>query len=60
MVTVLKTKDPNTSKAFDAFDPFHKNEILEMRPASQWGGRQQRALDTLRENISTASGKIPL
>jgi len=53
VLTVVKAKDPNKSNAFDTFDPFHKNEILEIRQVFQWEGRQQRAFDTLREKINT-------
>ena len=35
-------------------DPFDKNEVLEMRQASQWGGKKPQDFHTWEENISAA------
>ena len=50
VLTMIKEKDPD--KSYD--DPFDKNEVFEMRQASQWGGKKPQDFHTWEENISAA------
>jgi hypothetical protein len=38
LLTIVKNKETDKSNPFDALNPLHKHEILEMRWVFQWGG----------------------